>query len=432
MTDGNLIPCMIPQLDLFRKKPVQACITSRLVEKLKPIAAVPEIPDEIQFTSPGRPLHYLDINNLTLRVVVHMRTKSTGANLATGNDKYSVVDCTMHSLFSLCEISLSETPVTKSPHLYGYQGVFDIYTTSDADARAGPLSTVPVIPDKPADAIATNAAFLQRGKPYLKSQRVELIGKLRSDVCHMQDGLYILDRVPLRVKLTVQKQDFFIWANDATPDIELVFDDIELWVPYYVGNTELGLGIDAAVQEKPATYHFKGSQIKTFIHPSNTENINLPVAFNGRLPSTILFAMVAARDLNGRLTHNPFNFQHFGLQELSIFCNGVERRFIMNMNLEMGCSTVLRSLYADLGHEVEEVGGHVFTVDMLKNGRFACAADLTIDHSGRGPSQNLDLHGSVRIEGRLETGKDHSICILVYALYDSVLEIDSSRDVSLF
>lgn len=423
---------MIPQLELFRQKPVQACIVGQVVEKLKPLAALPSKPDVIEFASPGRPLHYLDINNIALRVVVHMRIKSSGENLHNDEDKYSVVDSTLHSLFSQCEVFLSETPVTKSPHLYGYKCLFDLYTTAGEDARKGPLSTIPLIPDEPANAVSGNKSFEARSKLFRKSARVELLGKLRADVCHMQGGLYIVDNVPLRVRLTVQKQEFFLWSNTTTPDVELVFDDAELWIPYFVGNPELGMGIEATLQEQPATYHFKGAQLKTFIQTPNNVDINIPVAFNGRLPSTILFAMVKASDFNGLTPHNSYNFPHYDIQELSFFCNGVERRFLMNMSNELCCSTVLRSLYKDLGHDIEEIGGHAFTAEMMKHGRFACAVDLTIDHTGRGPSQNLDLHGTVRIQGRLASPQNYSICIILYALYDSVLEINSSRDVTLY
>lgn len=429
---GNLIPCMINQLDLFRKQPVQACISNRMVEKLKPLSALPELPDVIEFLCPGRPLHFLDLNNLTLRVVVYTRKKQTKAKMGVDVVNNSVVDCTMHSLFSQCEIFLSEQPVTKSPHLYGYKSLFDIYTTAGKDARDGPLSTVIVRPDSTPEKTDDKSPWNQRMKIFAKSQHVELVGKIRADVCELENGSFILDNVPLRVRLTVQPQEFFLWSTAEEPDVELVFVDVELLVPFFIGQSELGMGLDMALNEKPATYRFKGSQLKTFFHPARTTNLMIPVAFSGKLPSTILFTMVKAADFNGDIGTNPYKFPHFGIQELSFFCNGVEKRFQMDMTTPQGCSTVLRSLYNDFGHELEEAGGHVFNLQSLTDGRFACAVDLTADHTGRAPSQNLDQYGTVRIQARMKEPLDHAVCIILYARYDNIMEISASREITIF
>jgi hypothetical protein len=423
---------MIPQLELFGKKPVQACITGRMTEILKPLSALPSIPDVIEFASPGRPLHYLDINNLMLRVIVHMRKKASKANLLATDENNSVADCTLHSLFSAAEVFLSEKSVTKSPDLYGYKSVFDLYSTASASALKTSLATIPVEPDDhPAD-FANNAAGRKREKPFLTSKAVELYGKLRADICDVHGGLYLLDNVPLRVRLTVQKQDFFLWTSAQDPDIELVFDRVELEATYFVGNTELAMGLDAAVQEHPATYHFKSSQIKTFIHPPGSVNISIPVAFSGKLPTTLFYSMVAAENFNGHIKKNPYCFDHFKIEELSFTCNGVERKYNVNLENSMHCSTALRSIYRELNNQSEDDARGCYTVDAMSNGRFACAVDLTIDHTGRGPSQNLDLHGVVSVQARLKTALNHAIVVLLYAQFDSVMEISASREVNVY
>ena len=430
MSGGNLIPCMIPQLDLFKKKPVQACITSRILEKIKPLSALPENPDVIEFLSPARPLHFLDLNNVTVRFVVGLKTK-TGANLAEGN-LYSVVDVTLHSLISQCEVFLSEELVTKWPHLYSYKSALDLYLSAGQDARNGPLSTVIVQPDKTGTDTGNDSGWAKRCELFKQSQRVELLGRLRADVCHVNDGAYILDNVPLRVKLTLAPQSFYLWAKEAAhTDVQLVFYDAELYVPYFVGNPEMAIGIDMALTQQPATYTFKSTQLKVFIHPSNSPNLTIPVAFSGKLPSTLLFTMVDAASFNGTLTSNPYDLLHADLQELSFFCNGTERRFLMNMDVSQGCASVLKSLYTDMGYDREESGGTIMNVNSLKNGKFMCAVDLTVDHSGR-LTQNLDLFGNVGISGRFKTAPTKALCVILYAHYDATMEISSARRVTVY
>lgn len=431
MHSEDFIPCVLPQLDLFTKKPLQACITGRLVEKLQPISSLSERVEVIEFSSPGRALHYLDLNNVTIRALIRLRKKSDKGNLAAGDkNKISVVDCTLHSLFSSAEVFLSETPVTRHPQLYSYKAVFDLYSTAGADARAGLLATIPVLPDTADAANPDNDGKKARGEPYAESKPVELIGKLRTDCCQMDGGLYILDNVPLRVRLGVQSQDFVLWSTE--PNVELIFQEVELLVPYYVGNAEMGIGLEMALSKQPASYRFKGSQLKTFIHPQNSANLEIPIAFNGRLPTRIMFAMVKSADFNGNMATNPYCFVNEGLQELSFIYNGKEKRLKMNFDNPMHCSSVYRSLYRSLGQELEELGpGSCFSLPMLRKGRFVCSADLTVDHSGNGPSQNLDQYGSVRITGRFKRAPADTLIILLYAQYDTTLEISSSREVNL-
>jgi hypothetical protein len=419
---------MIPQLDLFRKRHVQACITGRIVEKLKPISALVEYPESLEFYSPGRPLHYAALDKMVLRVVVRMRKKASKANLLENDVNNSVVDCTLHSFFSSCEVLLSETPVTKYPQHYGYASVFDIYSTAGYDSLDGPLQTVPVIPDENKVKPEEGAFWKQREAPYLQSKKVELMGLVRADICKLKDGAYILDNVPIRVRFTLQPQEFVLWSAAAQPDVELVIDEVDLSIPYYLGNAELGLGLDMALSQQPANYHFKSTQVRTYIHAGSSTNIDIPIAINGKLPSSILFTMVKTSDFNGNIKTNPFNFIHAGLQELSIFVNGVETKFRMNMEVKQGCSTLVHSLYQDQ----ELSAGGVWNVEKMHTGYFACAVDLTIDQSGRLPSQNLDQYGTVRLSGRLKEAVNYSLCILLYAQYDTSMEINASREVTIF
>jgi hypothetical protein len=370
---------------------------------------------------------------MVLRVVVHMRKKASKANLLEADLNNSVVDCTLHSFFSSCEVLLSETPVTKYPQHYGYASVFDIYNTAGYDSLDGPLQTIPVIPDENKANPQEGGMWKQREAPYLRSQKVELMGLLKADVCKLKDGAYILDNVPLRVRLTLQPQEFVLWTAAQQPDIEIVFDEIEITLPYYLGNAELGLGLDLALSKQPATYHFKSNQVRTYIHAAQSTNIDIPIAINGKLPSSILFAMVKTSDFNGNIKTNPFNFIHAGLEELSIFVNGVERKFKANMDMKQGCSSLVHSLYQNLGFHPELSSGGIWNVERMHTGYFACAVDLTIDQSARmSASQNLDQYGTVRLSGRLKAAVDYSLCIILYAQYDTSMEINASREVAIF
>ena len=420
---------MIPEMEFFKKKAVQTCLTGRTIQKLKPLSALPEQPDIIEFLLPGRPQHFLDLNNLTLRLVVSM-VSAAGLPLEDADDKVGIVDAPLHSFFSQVEVFLSEQPVTKSAHLYHYKSICDLYLASDGPGRKGMMSTFLCVPDAAPSAVdGTNASWKTRQEPFLKSSQVELIGKLRADICQLEDGAFILDNVPLRVRLTLNPKDVYLWSSAADKDAKILFHDAELSVPYFVANPELSLGLEQMLATQPATYRFKSSQLKTFLHPAFSPNLNIPIAFSGRLPTSVVLAAVKASDYNGSKTTNPFNFVHCGFEELTFNCNGSERTYKLNTARPYGCTSVLRSLYTELGMDYEETSGHVISMKNITNGKFMVALDLTLDRSGSGPSQNLSDFGTVSVHGRLKEPLNHAICILLYAKFDSVMEISGSREV---
>lgn len=420
-------PCMINQLDLFRKKPVQSCITGRMVQKLKPLSALPKSPDVIEFMCPGRPLHFMDINNIALRLSINM-VWADDNDLTATDLALSITDAPLHSLFNQCEVYLSEQPVTKSPHLYHYKAILDLHMTSDENARKGMLSSIMYVPDT--YSTTSRSAFDERQLPFRESKKVELMGKIRPDICHVEDNAYILDQVPIRVRLTVNAPDVYMLANEANKKGKIQFHDCELHIPYYIANPELSLGLEQMLSHQNASYRFKGTTLKTFLHSSGSVNLNIPVAFSGKLPSSILLTAVKASHFNGSHMSNPFRFDHCGFQEISFICNGNERRYVMDTSNPYGCTSVLRSLYTELGMDYEEASGNVFNVRNINDGAFACAVDLTADRSGTGPSQNIQEYGTVSVQGRLNTALNEPICIILYAKYDSVLEINASREVT--
>lgn len=427
MSSGSFVPCMIPQLEIFKKKPVQSCITGRITQKLKPLSALPERPDQVEFLCPGRPQHLLDLNNLTLRLIVSMR-KEDGTALTEEDDDVTVVDAPLHTMFSQCEVFLGEVPVTKSPHLYHYKSILDLHTASDANGREGMLQSLLYHPDVfPA---TPEGPWGKRRLPFALSKKVELLGRLRPDVCHLEDGAYILDNVPIRVRLTLNPQEMVMWRNNPANWAKMIFHDAELHIPYYVCNPELSLGLEQMLMQQPATYRFKGTQLKTFLHPAQSANLNIPIAFSGRLPTSILMTAVHATYYNGSKITNPYHFDNFGFTELSFICNGQERRFQMDPDTPYGCTSMLRSLYTEMGLDYEESSGHVYDMENFTTGKFACAVDLTVDRSGGGPSQTMQEYGTVSLQGRMKLPLNHAVCIILYAKFDSEMEISASREVT--
>ena len=310
--------------------------------------------------------------------------------------------------------------------------MFSIQRNANQEAMNTQLWTQLYTPEDNTATATDNAAWSARQTPFLRSQRVELIGKLRADVFQVHGNLLLLDNVGLRVKLTVASQKFFLWSKTKDPDVEFIIQDCELLLKFYQVAPELSLAIEKMLLSHPAVFRYKSTELKTFVHPSVSQIISVPVAVSGRLPTSLFITFCKTTDFSGTYDFNPYSFDHHSLEELSIFVNGVEKRYTMDFKAPHQCSSILRALYQDCGLTDEDSGSNFYTIPRLKNGNFAVSLDLTVDSSGYGESRNLDVHGCVRIQGRLKTVLPNSIMVLVLAEYDSVFEINSAREVTVY
>ena len=74
--------------------------------------------------------------------------------------------------------------------------------------------------------------------------------------------------------------------------------------------------------------------------------------------------------------------------------------------------------------------GNCITRETFKNGYCLFVFDLTLDLSVNSDSHlNLVKHGSIRIDVRFKTALEHNINCIIYAEFNSIIEIDSTRQV---
>ena len=136
---------------------------------------------------------------------------------------------------------------------------------------------------------------------------------------------------------------------------------------------------------------------------------------------------------NGNRKFNPFNFQHFSINYLSLYVDGVR---IPSKSLQP-CFIGENQVYIDAYHTLfSGTGIHFLNEDNGINrhnyarGYFLTAFDLTPDLSAHcATHSNLVRSGSVRVEIRFDIALVSTINCIIYAEYDNVLEVDSSRQI---
>jgi len=77
-----------------------------------------------------------------------------------------------------------------------------------------------------------------------------------------------------------------------------------------------------SVETATAKYPIKRVVCKSFQVPANYLDCSHEKLFIGQLPTCIVIGLVDNRAFNGSREHNPFNFRHYNVSEISLYLDG--------------------------------------------------------------------------------------------------------------
>ena len=141
--------------------------------------------------------------------------------------------------------------------------------------------------------------------------------------------------------------------------------------------------------------------------------------------------MVTNEEFNGSYVSNPFRFTPFTLSKLDVSCDGHNiygRPFEPNFRDDQYLRSYM-SLYQALSSQNQVQNCNISFQD-YKDGYCFWGFDLTPD---QGADQN-HLHplktGNLRLELQFASALDITINVIVYAEFDSLIEINGLREVT--
>lgn len=150
----------------------------------------------------------------------------------------------------------------------------------------------------------------------------------------------------------------------------------------------------------------------------------------GTMPKRCIIGFVNTTAFNGSVTENPFFFQSFDYESLSVFldsvavfskaivCDFPNHQFIRAYNSLFEGSNIN---HADIGNNI--------TREAYEGGYALLAVDLTPDLSASEPHISLAKTGSLRIEVRFAAPLQNSITAVIFSEFAGNVEIDISRNV---
>ena len=169
---------------------------------------------------------------------------------------------------------------------------------------------------------------------------------------------------------------------------------------------------------------------KSFTIPHNYLDVSHEKLFSGQLPTRIVIGLVDNRAYNGDRQRNPFNFQHFNLNEIAVYLDGQQQHAVRPVQPDYAHGLYIRvynSMFARTGKLCKDGGLHISHED-YSAGYALYAFDLTADLREENHF-SLVRQGSVRLSLKFSAALANTVTAVAYAEFENVIEVDRDRNV---
>jgi len=380
---------------------------------------------------------YTDLGSSYLALAISIITGTDQAPVAlssTAAPKLALVNLGLSSLFKDLALFINNQKVEGDSQLYAYKAYMYNLLAASTATKAHQLASCGWIDDeaKKYDDV-TNAGYVARREWTKSTNSVSkicyLAGPLSLDVAMQKQ--YLTDQMKLSFKFSRNSHAFALQSfeiDSLNDTYKIRFHSMSLWLrrvrvdPSVIVGHLRGLGSQNAIWKYPA---FK---VLTTFHVKGISNISIPSATPGIYPKCIFVGMLENDAFNGKMTKNPFKFQHYNVSKIGFMMNG---QHVPSTPYEpdFANENVLReylSLYLATGKfGIHEDDNGLLAADFCHGCTifpFTFAPDLSLD----GFAQPIRMI-NIRLDINFSKPLHENITLMLFCLCDTLFEFTSSR-----
>lgn len=420
--------CLKSELELFTLPPTQTTIEGTHTVYYKPISSLTD-DSPIEFVVPGQGDEYIDLAHTMLSMRVKIETPPPAKDGEAV--KVGPVNNLLHSMFNQVDVFLNQKPVSPPNNAYAYRAYVETLLNYGPGAKESHLTSALWYSDtagKMDDTIDANIGLTNRRILLGGNKTIDLLGHLHCDIFNQER--FLLNGVEMRLRLVRTNNAFCLMSSSK--DCTIRITEASLLVRRVKIAPGILLAHARALSKSTAKYPLTRVEVKAIslhagVHGDTLDNVIL-----GQLPKRIIVGFVDNKAFNGDRAMNPFNFQNYQINYLSLYADGLQvpsKPLQPDFTTANMCVDSYHTLFSGTGiHFLNE--GNCISRSNYPRGYCLFAFDLTPDLSANSSTHwNLVRHGSVRIEVRFAKALTSTVNCIVYAEYDNVVEIDSSRQV---
>ncbi|XP_067126897.1 uncharacterized protein F54H12.2-like [Centruroides vittatus] len=288
-----------------------------------PIATITDQKSSKEFLIPCSGESLIDLSNISINAQLSITKRNGTCTMDT--DLVTPVNNLLHSMFSQCTTWFYEKQVFSHVN-YAYKAIIEAllflseeaqktYLTSSFfyEDTAGFLNKTDSIKD------AKNEGLITRFKKSSKSQVLDLNGQLYFDFINQPKLL--INGIDVRIKLERSKDAFALMAPSNNYQIRL--KNITLKVNKIEVSPSILIGMEKALENSVITMPYQQVNIKIFTLSKGILSSNISNAIIGQIPKRIIIRLVCNNAFNEQLDLNPFNFENFDLNYISVIKDSI-------------------------------------------------------------------------------------------------------------
>ena len=429
-------PCTKSEVDLFTVPATQVVVDKGSWIDYQPLSNIsPTAPIEYQIVGTD---NYLDLAKTMLLVRLKI-TKANGANL-TDKEKIAPSNLFLQSLFKQADVYLNGILITQSTGTYSYKSMLETLLNYGPAAKKSLLTgglyykdTAGAMDETDPTGGGANIGLQTRYTFTEQSYIVDMFGGLHCDILFSERLL--LNHVNVTIKLTPNPPAFALMSGETNPNYKIAIQSAVLKVRTVKVSPTLQLHhLNELKKGVNAKYPIRRVECKTYTIPTGNPSLHKGDLFNGLVPKRIVIGMVDSDAFNGSYTKNPYHFKLYDASSVKLNVDGEMIPF-QTINLKLGQARernymeAYQSLFSGTGRLFADSGIDIDRSDYIR-GYALMAFDLTPDLCSSSDHFNQKQKGNVSLEIQFTRGLPNAINLIVFAEFESIVEIDYSRHVT--
>ena len=434
---------MKSELDLFKKVSFQESIESSQLIQYRPTNALSES-SSIEFDVPISADEYLDLQNVYLWIKGKV-VQSDGTDFPdTQDNRYSIVNYGLNTIFDQLSIYLSGTLVSQSSKTYHYLSFIEAITQLNTNSQMTYMKSAGLVTGFDKVKYDFDAIDEELHAIVTRSKLFSLYGKIHGSIFNTDKLL--LNGVPLHLIFTRAPSKFSLMGKSARaagtnitalpaahPKLEL--NDVSLFVRKVKLSPNLLNAHARALQMTKAIYPIKRPIIKVINLPSGQSTFVLDNVFMGQMPCKMIIGLVTNDAFSGTFKTNPFKFNHCSLTYLCVHMNG---EAFPKTSYEPDFESTSQRFEREYYDFMMNIGGTksiiqpAITLETYAKGY--CLYTFNFNSDFENPSVNdyinIPKEGFMNIEMKFKNNLASALKLICYAQFDNVIEIDENRNVT--
>ena len=422
--------CIKSELDLFSLPMTQTSIEKSTYIEIPPLSALTD-GGPIEFFVSASSEDYIDLNNTYL----HLRIKITnpdGTDLAPAAP-VGLINYPGCTLFSQVDITLGDRLITQSSNTYPYRGIIECllnYGNGTLDTQFGCGLFQKDTHGHMDDILpgGLNLGLTTRSEYTGRSRIVELISPIHVDM-FFQEKL-LINGVDLRMRFIRAKNNFCLMSDGAAEyRVSIVSANV------FIKKVSIAPGIKLAharaLNQANVKYPVDRVCLKNVSIAAGSRICTQDNLFLGQIPKMVIIGFVNNEAFTGSYARNPFSFQHFGIEFLSLYCDG-QAYPAKPFQPDFRNGLYTREFFQLIQATGRQLKDREIAINHKEfgDGYALFCFNLEADE-GCGQHVSLVRTGNVRLEARFRAALATTVNLICYAVYDSVIEISNRRQVLL-